>query len=130
MTEAIEDMAKPIPASAATPWLIGVIVYLLLLTLGLRLLSDPDSYSHIEVGRWILAHRTWPTSDPFSFSMHGEPWIAFEWLSEVIYAAIYELAGWNAVVAFASAMIALTVGLLARFLMRELSAAPAVRGSS
>jgi hypothetical protein len=126
MTEAIEDMAKPIPASAATPWLIGVIVYLLLLTLGPRLLSDPDSYSHIEVGRWILAHRTWPTSDPFSFSMHGEPWIAFEWLSEVIYAAIYELAGWNGVVVFASAMIALTIGLLARFLMRELSAAPAV----
>jgi hypothetical protein len=58
--------------------------------------------------------------------MHGEHWIAFEWLSEVIYATIYGLAGWNGVVAFAAAMIALTIGLLVRFLLRELPVAPAV----
>ena len=121
--QAIESTAKQLPASAVAPWLVGATVYVLLLALGPRLLSDPDSYSHIAVGRLILSHGTLPTSDPFSFSMHGAPWIAFEWLSEVIYATVYAFAGWNGVVAFASAMIALAIGLLIRFLLRKLPAA-------
>ena len=84
--EVIRSAAKPFPARAALPWLVGAVVYALLLALGPRLLNDPDSYSHIGVGRWILAHGNVPASDPFSFSMHGAPWITFEWLSEVIYA--------------------------------------------
>jgi hypothetical protein len=59
---------------------VGAGVYGLLLTLGPRLLNDPDSYSHIAVGRWILEHGALPTSDPFSFSKHGAHWIPFEWL--------------------------------------------------
>jgi hypothetical protein len=119
--QAIEGAAHRLPARAALPWLVGTAVYVLLLALGPRLLNDPDSYSHIAVGRWILAHGTVPTADPFSFSMPGEPWIAFEWLSEVIYTAVYALAGWGGVVALASAAIALAVGLVFRFLLRELS---------
>ncbi len=124
--QAIHSAAKPLSTHGAVPWLVGAAVYVLLLVLGPRLLSDPDSYSHIAVGRWIFAHRALPTSDPFSFSMHGEPWVAFEWLSEVVYTAVYALSGWNGVVAFASAMIALAVGLLMRFLLRELSAVMAL----
>jgi hypothetical protein len=93
----------------------------MLLVAGPRLLADPDSYSHIEVGRWIIAHGALPASDPFSFSMRGAPWITFEWLSEVIYAGIYALAGWPGVVAIAAAAIALAFGLFTSFLLRELS---------
>jgi hypothetical protein len=124
--QVIRSTANPFPARAALPWLVGAGVYALLLTLGQRLLNDPDSYSHIAVGRWILAHDALPASDPFSFSMHGAPWITFEWLSEVIYAAVYALSGWAGVVALAAAAIALAVGLLTRFLLRELSPAPAL----
>lgn len=124
--EVIRSAAKPFPAGAALPWLVGAGVYALLLTLGPRLLNDPDSYSHIAVGRWIMAHGAVPASDPFSFSMHGAPWITFEWLSEVIYAAVYALSGWAGVVALAAAAIALAVGLLTRFLLRELSPTPAL----
>jgi len=119
--EVIRSAAKPFPARAALPWLVGAVVYVLLLTLGPRLLSDPDSYSHIAVGRWIMAHGAVPASDSFSFSMYGAPWIAFEWLSEVIYAAVYTLSGWAGVVVLTAAATALAVGLLTRFLLRELS---------
>jgi hypothetical protein len=124
--QVIRSAAKPFPARAALPWMVGAGVYVLLLTLGPRLLNDPDSYSHIAVGRWIMAHRAVPASDPFSFSMHGAPWISFEWLSEVIYAAVYALSGWAGVVALAAAAIALAVGLLTRFLLRELAPTPAL----
>ncbi|THD53316.1 MAG: hypothetical protein E8A46_11125 [Bradyrhizobium sp.] len=124
--EVIRSTAKPFPARAALPWLAGAGVYVLLLALGPRLLNDPDSYSHIAVGRWIMAHGAVPASDPFSFSMHGAPWITFEWLSEVIYAAVYALSGWAGVVALAAAAVALAVGLLTRFLLRELAPTPAL----
>lgn len=124
--EVIRSTAKPFPAQAALPWLVGAGVYVLLLTLGPKLLNDPDTYSHIAVGRWIIAHGAVPTTDPFSFSMQGAPWIAFEWLSEVIYAAIFALAGWPGVVALAAAAAALAVGLLTRFLLRELAPTPAL----
>jgi hypothetical protein len=124
--QVIRGTAKPFPARAALPWLVGAGVYVLLLTLGPRLLNDPDSYSHVAVGRWIMAHGAVPSSDPFSFSMHGAPWITFEWLSEVFYAAVYALSGWAGVVALAAAAIALAVGLLTRFLLRELAPTPAL----
>ncbi|WP_213739408.1 hypothetical protein [Bradyrhizobium sp. dw_411] len=124
--EVIRSTAKPFPAQAALPWLAGAGVYVLLLTLGPRLLNDPDTYSHIAVGRWIIAHGAVPTTDPFSFSMPGEPWIAFEWLSEVIYATTFTLAGWSGVVALAAAAAALAIGMLTRFLLRELAPTPAL----
>jgi len=120
--EVIGSAAKQLPARTALPWLVGAGVYVLLLALGPQLLNDPDSYSHIAVGRWIIAHGAVPASDPFSFSMHGAPWITFEWLSEIIYAAVYAHSGWNGVVALAAAVAALAVGLLTRFLLRELVA--------
>ena len=122
--EVIRSAPRPFPARAALPWLVGAGVYALLLTLGPRLLGDADSYSHIAVGRWIIAHGAVPASDPFSFSMHGAPWITFEWLSEVIYAAVYALSGWAGVVTLTAAAFALAVGLQTRFLLRELSSTP------
>jgi len=119
--EVIDSTTKHFLARATLPWVVGAVVYALLLTLGSRLLSDPDSYSHIAVGRWIMAHGAVPANDPFSSSMHGAPWITFEWLSQVIYAAAYDFFGWNGVAALAAAAAALAIGLLTRFLLRELS---------
>ena len=55
--------------------------------------------------------------------MHGAPWITFEWLSEIVYAGVYALAGWPGVLVVAAAAIALAFGLLTFFLQRELSPA-------
>ncbi|MBR0964937.1 hypothetical protein JQ554_14550 [Bradyrhizobium diazoefficiens] len=124
MTDQVAHSAvQPFSARAALPWLVGLCVYALLLIVGPRLLADPDSYSHIEVGRWILAHGSLPASDAFSFSKHGAPWITFEWLSEVVYAGVFALAGWPGVVVVAAAAIALAFGLFTSFLLRELSPA-------
>ena len=99
----------------------GLGVYALLLIAAPRLLGDPDSYSHLEVGRWIMAHGALPATDPFSFSVRAAHWITFGWLSEVIYAAAFALSGWPGVVAVAAAAIALAFGLFTFFLLRELS---------
>lgn len=59
-----------------------------------KIFGDGDVSWHIAAGRWILAHERVPTIDPFSFTMTGQPWVAFEWLSQIIYAAAFNFAGY------------------------------------
>ena len=53
---------------------------------------DPDLWWHVKVGQSILATHHWPTTDPYSFTVHGQPWIAYEWAGDV-------LLGWTSRVA-------------------------------
>ncbi len=54
---------------------------------------DPDMWWHITTGQTILATHHWPTVDPYSFTVHGQPWIAFEWLGEVLIGAVARIGG-------------------------------------
>jgi hypothetical protein len=89
------------------------------LALGPRLLSDPDTYSHIALGRWIFDHHSVPTTDPFSANLRGTHWVAFEWLSQIAFAGAHAAGGWLGVVALTAAAVATALGLLTRFLLRE-----------
>ena len=80
------------------------------------ILQDPDSWWQVKVGLDFLANRTFPTVDPYSHTFAGEPWIAKEWLGQVLLALAYQAGGWNGVVALIIATISLTVFLMAWFL--------------
>src|SRR5690348_4984248 len=58
------------------------------------LLSDPDPYAHVAIGRWIIAHRVIPHSDVFSFTMRGAPWVPHEWLADILIAWSYDHLNW------------------------------------
>jgi hypothetical protein len=109
------------------PLLMGLIAFAWLAAFkGQLLLADPDTHWHITVGNWILQHGTVPRVDIYSFTFAGQPWIAKEWLSQVVLAAAYDLGGWGGVVALAAAAIGVTFALLLRLLLRDLTAFPAV----
>jgi len=101
-------------------------MYALLLALGPRLLNDPDSFWHLVIGRWMVEHRAVPHVDIFSFTMTGAPWIAKEWLSQLLYAGAHALGGWIAVVVLAAAAIAFAFGLLTHFLSERMPWVPAI----
>jgi hypothetical protein len=111
-----------------TPLYVAVFVYVLMLCLGGRLLVDPDTYFHIAAGNWIWAHHSVPSTDPFSATMQNAPWIAHEWLAELILAAAYGAGGWAGVVAATAAAIAAAYFLLARFLGHILSTVATLLG--
>ena len=83
-------------------------------------LQDPDSWWQVKVGLDFLANRTFPTVDPYSYTFAGQPWIAKEWLGQVLLALAYRAGGWNGVVTLIIAMISLTVFLMGWFLSRWL----------
>jgi hypothetical protein len=107
-------------SAAALPVLVGAVIYAVLLVNGDALLQDPDTYSHVALGRWIFAHQTVPMVDPLSATFAGTPWVAFEWLSDVVYAGAYAAFGWNGVAAIAALATALAFAAMARFLARQL----------
>lgn len=79
------------------------------------LLNDPDSLWHIRAGEWMIANGAVLDSDPFSFSRAGEPWTTHEWLTEVLMAATYGVAGWSGLMTAAAAAAAACVYILGRF---------------
>ena len=74
---------------------------------------------HIALGRWILEHHTVPTADPFSATLRGTHWVAFEWLSQIAFATAYAVGGWLSVVVLTAAAVSTAFGLMTRFLVRE-----------
>lgn len=70
--------------------------------------DDGDVSWHVAAGRWMLAHQAIPTIDPFSFTANGHPWVAMEWLAELIYASAYALGSYTGLaVIVAIAIVAL-----------------------
>src|SRR5258708_35444332 len=54
---------------------------------------DPDMWWHLKTGELILSTHRWATTDPYSYTSAGAPWLASEWLGEVLLAAAYRLGG-------------------------------------
>jgi hypothetical protein len=61
-----------------------------------------------------------PDVDGYSFTFTGQPWIAKEWLSQVLLAGTYDIAGWGGVVALAALAFAATFALLLRLLLGDI----------
>jgi hypothetical protein len=104
---------------------LSLIVFALLLALLLvvardALLRDPDTLWHIGVGRRILQTGSFPRVDHLSHTFEGYPWIARDWLSEIIFALMYQTGGWRAVAGVTVGAIALTFTLLFWALARQL----------
>ncbi len=79
------------------------------------LLGDGDTGWHIRTGQYILAHHAVPSRDLFSFSKAGAPWFAWEWLSDVALAALFQLAGFKAITLAAGTLIAVYATVLLRY---------------
>jgi hypothetical protein len=87
---------------------------------GLRtLFGDCDTGWHIRTGEWVVANRWVPARDIFSFSKPGQPWFAWEWLSDVAFAWIHSSGGLRALAIFAIVLIAATFCLLFRLVRRK-----------
>jgi hypothetical protein len=81
------------------------------------LLGDGDTGWHIRTGEWVLAQGRFPHHDLFSFSMQGQQWFAWEWLSDVLFAVVHHHFGLAGLVLLAGVVIAATAALLLRYMI-------------
>lgn len=83
------------------------------------LLADGDVGWHIRTGEFILDHGSVPHQDLYSYSKPGAPWYAWEWLADVMDAALFRAFGLKGVVLVAGVLIAFFATTLMRRIMRR-----------
>ncbi|MBA4077482.1 MAG: hypothetical protein C0508_20805, partial [Cyanobacteria bacterium PR.023] len=93
---------------------------------GQTALSDPDTCWLVALGQHIYQHASLPAVDPFSWTLTSEladkqPYIAYQWLSALIFAAINKVGGAAALLYFTAITIVIS------FIMVPLAAAKALR---
>ena len=81
------------------------------------LLADGDTGWHIRAGEWILDTRSIPSRDIFSFSRPSEPWYAWEWLADVLFAILHRSRGLAGVAALAGCTLALGALVMFRYML-------------
>ncbi len=84
-----------------------------------RLLGDASIGWHIRNGELILHTHSITRADPFSITMSGQTWYAWEWLYDAVIAAIHHWLGLNGVVFFTAVIIAATFAFTLRLNLRR-----------
>jgi hypothetical protein len=104
----LERFAPLIPTLSDLAFLLPILV-LFWSTSGVGwLLTDSDTGWHIRTGEAILQNGRVPAVDSFSFTMSGQPWIAWEWLSDVVMALAHHTGGLAGVVYVAMLLLGMT----------------------
>ena len=122
---AVEDT----PRTAARGW--GLVWALFAASSALYFLSgneaDNDLWVHLKIGLDILRQGTVPHFDSYSYTAAGATWIDHEWLTHLLFGAVYRAGGDPALLGLKLAIAATTAALLARSVARR-AASPHVRG--
>ena len=92
-------------------------VFLTILFVGLfamtaRNVDDPDIWWHLKTGQHIVERKSVPHTDPFSFTRAGQPWVAHEWLTELLLYEIQRMAGWGGLIVIFAAVVSAAFFLL------------------
>lgn len=93
-------------------------LFVCVFSLGSNKIADFDIWYHIKTGEVILTHFAIPHHDIFSYSAK-EPWIAHEWLSQVILNLVYNAGGFRLIILFRALILCLIFGLLFRIVSRR-----------
>jgi hypothetical protein len=83
------------------------------------LLADGDTGWHIRTGDYILNTGHVPLRDLFSFSRPDQPWFAWEWLADVLFAWLHHWRGLEAVAAVTAIVVCLSAACLFCWLLRR-----------
>jgi len=97
---------------------------LLIITSGTAV-TDPDIWWHLRTGQWMVEHRAWPQTDPFSSWAAGHSWAAYSWTFELLMLALYRQWGLPGIVFYTAVAALLIAWALLRLLRRYLRPAEA-----
>ena len=105
---------------------IFLLILILLMVNSNRMLADSDTYWHLAVGERILRTHSFPAVDEYSYTRAGAPWIAKEWLSQVLFSVAYSRAGWFGVTLLTAIVSALASSILFAWLCKRVEPIVAV----
>jgi hypothetical protein len=81
------------------------VLFLGLFAMTARNVTDPDVWWHLKTGQYIAEHKSVPHTDPFSYTRAGEPWVAHEWLTEILLYKLERSTGFGGLIVVFSAVL-------------------------
>ena len=94
-------------------WVVAVLALIYALLAGLHTLQDFDLWWQLATGRWIAEHHHIFSTDVFSYTASGQPWI-YPVLSCLIFYACFAIGGYALLSWLGAAACAGTIALLLR----------------
>jgi len=104
---------SPLLGSLADVWVAAALV-MTWVVFAAGSVAPNDLWWHLRAGEWMLAHRSIPQVDLFSYTQAGTPWIYQSWLAEVILAWVHQAGGVPLLVAVGAAVTLVGYGLALR----------------
>ncbi len=95
-----------------TDRLMTLVLLLCLFVMAIGPITDPDFWWHLRTGQYICDTRSIPHQDVYSFTLPDQPWITHEWLTEVLFYAIYAVSGQAGLILVFALVITAAFGLL------------------
>jgi hypothetical protein len=109
---------RPLPFSQDLLWL-SLALFVLVTVAFLMSVDTMDYWWYLRVGQETLANRAVPTTDTLSFTVAGQPFVLFPWLSAVFLWLAYHLGGMTLTVFLRGAVVATTFIILWRIMRRK-----------
>lgn len=107
------DHAPRYNSAQTSRWLLAGIAVAYALLAGLHTLQDFDLGWQLATGRWVLQHRHIFSTDVFSYTASGQPWI-YPVLSGIVFYLIFLVGGYSLLSWMGAMACAATVALLLR----------------
>ncbi len=97
-------------------------LFIAILLLGGRMINlDGDLPRHLLFGKIILVERAIPATEPLIHPYENRPYVSHEWLSQVIYHAVYSAAGLPGLVLLAAFLLSSTFLIVYDYLVKRFS---------
>jgi len=79
---------------------------------GSHFIPSSDLWWHLGVGRYILTNRVIPTTECFSYTAPGFPWLNHSWLADIIFFLLYQACGLTCLHIIKIIIICISFGLM------------------
>ncbi len=99
-------------AARAAHGALVVATLLVVATIALSSLTVFDFWWYLASGQRILETRSVPTTDPFSYTAAGRPWVNHMWATQVLFTVLWERWGRFALIGLKTALVVATFGVV------------------
>ncbi len=82
--------------------LLAVFLALVFFASSYKISGDDDFFWHLATGRYVVQNHIVPDKDIFGYTSANDEWMPFEWGWDVLTYGLYNLGGYNAILAFRS----------------------------
>src|SRR6185503_10201021 len=89
-----------------------------------------DLAYQLRAGAGILDGGGTPTTDTWTFTVYGEPWLDQQWGAQALLAGVHRLGGWTGLALLRAALVGLTFALVLRAVRSSWSIASVRAGGS